>query len=137
MYIVCLCFFLQESAIARNIHAAMYRGLEPEISTLDDTIRILGTPISKKSNNKFIICKYRIAEIAIEKKSGKIGVIIILDQTFKDVNGFMIGDTYDKIKTSLNYDGNENAIFDKKKNVIYIFNQDNILEEIVYGILSK
>jgi hypothetical protein len=133
----CLSLFFSTHATAGNKYAAIYRGLEPEISTLDDTIRILGVPISKRINNKFIFCKYRFIEVAVVKKTGKVGVIVIYDPSFKDVNGFMIGDPYEKIKAVLNDAGTGNAIYDKKKNVIYIFNQDNILEEIVYGVLSK
>jgi hypothetical protein len=137
MFALCLSLFYVFPALSVNRQAAMYKGLEPEIATLDDTIRILGKPISKRSNDKFIYCKYRAVEIAIEKKTGKIGIIIIFDQTFKDVNGFMIGDSYEKVSKALNNAGKGNAIFDKKKNVIYIFNQDLLLEEIVYGVLSK
>ena len=61
----------------------------------------------------------------------------IYDQSFKDANGFIIGDSYEKISTILNNFGNGNAIYDDKKNIIYIFNQDNVVEEIVYGTLSK
>jgi hypothetical protein len=137
IFVLCLSLFYSIPAISANRQAAMYQGLEPEIATLNDTIRILGTPISKRSNDKFIYCKYRTVEVAVEKKTGKIGIIIIYDQTFKDVNGFMIGDSYEKISNALNDAGKGNAIFDKKKNVIYVFNQDLLLEEIVYGVLSK
>jgi len=132
-----LSFFYSAYAVARNTQAAFYLGLEPEISTLDDTIRILGTPSSKIINDKFIICKYRAVEITIDKKTKKIGIIIIKDQAFKDANGFTIGDPYEKISTALNNSGNGNAIYDKKKNIIYIFNENDVLEEIVYGSLSK
>jgi len=137
IFVLCVSVFYSIPALAGNKQAAMYKGLEPEISTLNDTIRILGTPISKRINDKFTYCKYRTVEVAVEKKSGKVGIIIIYDQTFKDVNGFMIGDPYEKISTYLNDAGKGNAIFDKKKNVIYVFNQDLLLEEIVYGVLSK
>jgi hypothetical protein len=135
--IVYIALSISNFVMAGNSHSAMYKGLEPEISTLSDTIRILGNPISKKTNNKFIICKYRAVEVAVEKKTGKIGVIIITDQIFKDVNGLMIGDHIDKAKNTLNVNDNNNVLYDKKKKIIYIFNQDNLLLEIVYGVLSK
>ena len=137
IFIVCLSLFYSHHAIARNAQAAFYLGLEPQISTLEDTIRILGTPISKRDNKIFIICKYRVAEIAIDKKTKKIGIIIIYDPLFKDVNGLMIGDSYEKVSNLLNDTGKGNAIYDIKKNVTYIFNQENVVEEIVYGSLSK
>ena len=137
IFVLCLSLFYVFPAVSANRQAAMYKGLEPEIATLNDTIRILGAPISKRSNDKFIYCKYRAVEVAVEKKTGKVGIIVIYDQTFKDVNGFMIGDSYEKVSDALNDAGKGNAIFDKKKNVIYIFNQDLLLEEIVYGVLSK
>ena len=124
IYILLSCLLLccySEYAIARKVQAAFYLGLEPEISTLNDTIRILGAPISKKDNGKFIILKYRVAEVTIDKKTNKIGIIAIYDQSFKDANGFIIGDSYEKISTILNNLGNGNAIYDDKKNIIYIF----------------
>ncbi|MDD2462503.1 MAG: hypothetical protein PHI97_00740 [Desulfobulbus sp.] len=137
IFISFLSFFYSAHAIARNKQAAFYLGLEPEISTLDDTIRILGTPVSKIISDKLIIYKYRIAEITIDKKTKKIGIILIKDQAFKDANGFMIGDPYEKISKELNNTGKGNAIYDKKKGIIYIFNENGVLEEIVYGSLSK
>ena len=134
---VFMSLFCSFPVLAGNKQAAIYQGLEPGIATLQDTIRILGTPVSKRINDKFTYCKYRAVDVAIEKKTGKIGIIIIYDQTFKDVNGFKIGDPYEKVRNFLNDTGNGNALFDKSKNVIYVFNQENILEEIVYGVLSK
>ncbi len=122
--------------MAANRHAAMYRGLEPEISTLNDTILILGKPASKIINSKFTICKYQFVEVAVRKRTGKVSAIIIYDPTFKDVNGFMLNDPYGKISRDLNVPGTGNTIHDKNKKILYIFNQDTNLEKIVYGDLS-
>lgn len=134
---VLVSFFCALPAYSGNKQAAIYKGLEPGVATLQDTIRILGTPVSKRMNDTFTYCKYRAVDVAIEKKSGKVGIIIIYDPTFKDVNGFMIGDSYEKIRNYIKDAGKGNVLFDKSKNVIYLFNQENVLNEIAYGVLTK
>lgn len=126
-----------EHATVINAYAAFYLGLEPEVSTLDDTKRILGYPISIKENNKFIICKYIVVEVFLNKKTKKVSSIIIHDPGFRDVNGFMVGDSYEKISRTLNDSGQGNVIYDNKKRIIYLFDQNGILGEILYGSLPK
>ena len=139
LFIICAGLFLHYSAvaIAGSSHGAIYRGLEPAIATIDDTIRILGIPTSRIVNKDNIICKYHFVEVSIDKKTRKVIAIMIYDPTFKDVNRVMINDPFDKISRELNLVGSGGVIYDKNKGVVYIFNSDNNLESIIYGNLTK
>nr|WP_321466828.1 hypothetical protein [uncultured Desulfobulbus sp.] len=115
--------------------AVPYRGLTPGISTLQDTLRLLGKPVAKVYSDDRIVCKYRSVQVSIPKKSGKVQYILIFDTEFRDVNGFRLGSSYSEIRKKLNNDGAGNSIVDLNKGIGYIFDATGRVEQIVYGIV--
>ena len=137
--IVICCFLLNIAtlAIAENRGIAMYKGLSPGVSTLDDTMRIFGKPVSRILNDKFTICKYQFVEVYVYKKTGKINAIVIYDPLFIDVNGFSLGQPYEKVKKYIVENEIGNTISDKKNGIVYIFNNNGVIDRIVYGSFAK
>lgn len=134
---VSLFLIFTDRAEAENKQVAMYRGLTPGISTLDDTVRILGKPTSKILNNNRTICKYTFVEVSIIKKTDKVNAIMIYDRNFKDMNGISIGDPYEKVRNLINGVISGSTVLDKKNGIIYSINPDNVVDSIVYGTLLK
>ncbi|MDD2463304.1 MAG: hypothetical protein PHI97_04850 [Desulfobulbus sp.] len=112
-----------------------YRGLTPGISTLDDTLRLLGKPVSKIFSDDRIICKYRFVQVNIPKKSGKVQFILIYDPSFRDVNGFRLGSHYSEVLEKLKVDGMGNTVVDLDKSIGYVFTATGVLDQIIYGIV--
>ncbi|MGD9950659.1 MAG: hypothetical protein AB7U29_19610 [Desulfobulbus sp.] len=112
-----------------------YRGLTPGVSTLDDTLRLLGKPVSKVYGDDRIVCKYRYVQVNIPKKSGKVQFILVSDPNFTDVNGFRLGSRYSEIRAKLKVNGEGNTIVDLEKGIGYIFTATGLVEQIVYGIV--
>ena len=127
------CFFFCTPATAFGV--VSYRGLTPGISTLNDTLRLLGKPVSKVFSGDRIVCKYRFVQVNIPKKSGKVQFILIYDPDFRDVNGFRLGSRYSDIQERLKVDGVGNTIVDLEKGIGYIFTDTGLVEQIVYGII--
>lgn len=127
------CFLLNSLALGAS-GVTSYRGLTPGISTLEDTLRILGRPVSKVYGDDRIICKYRFVQVNIPQKSGKIQFIRIYDPDFWDVNGVRLGSRYNEIRTKLKIEGVGNSIVDMDKGIGYIFTESGLVEQIVYGI---
>lgn len=120
-------------AFAAN--SVAYRGLTPGVSTLDDTLRLLGKPVSKVYGDDRVVCKYRYVQVNIPKKSGKVQFILISDPGFRDVNGFHLGSRYNEIRARLKVNGEGNTIVDLEKGIGYIFTATGLVEQIVYGIV--
>jgi len=127
------CLSLNTQALAAS-GVTSYRGLTPGISTLDDTLRMLGRPVSKVYGNDRIICRYRFVQVNILQKSGKVQFIRIYDPDFSDVNGFRLGSRYTTIRTKLQIEGVGNSIADMDKGIGYIFNANGQVEQIIYGM---
>ncbi len=130
--LLCLSLFVPKTLAAS---AVPYRGLTPGISTLQDTLRLLGKPVAKVYSDDRIVCKYRSVQVSIPKKSGKVQYILIFDTEFRDVNGFRLGSSYSEIRKKLNNDGAGNSIVDLNKGIGYIFDATGRVEQIVYGIV--
>lgn len=96
VWLVCLVGILAGTDILAK-QRVMYKGLTAGISTIDDTVRILGTPRSKVFAGDYLFCKYRQVDVKIDKKEKRVLAIIIRDPQFKDPNGIVLGDPYDKV----------------------------------------
>jgi hypothetical protein len=114
-----------------------FRGVTPGVSTLDDTARILGKPLSKIIESNQTVFKYRFGSINFPKKTGKVQHIVIFDQSFRDVNGFRIGSKYSDVQEQLNVKGSSGALFDQGKGILYVFDQDGLVARIVYGVAAQ
>ena len=133
--LVFTCCCLPNSLALAASGVSSYRGLTPGISTLEDTLRILGRPVSKVYGDDRIICKYRLVQVNIPQKSGIVQFIRIYDPDFRDPNGFHLGSRYTTIRTKLQIEGADNSIVDLEKGIGYIFNTSGQVEQIVYGII--
>ncbi len=127
------CFCFNATTVAAG-GVTSYRGLTPGVSTLDDTLRLLGKPVAKVYDDDRILCKYRFVQVNIPKKSGKVQFIRIFDPDFRDVNGFRVGSRYNDIRKQLKVEGAGNSIVDLDKGIGYIFAATGLVEQIVYGI---
>ena len=113
-----------------------FKGVTPGISTLDDTSRILGKPVSKIIDGDQTIYKYRFGSINFPKKTGKIEHIFIYDQSVKDVNGFRVGSKYSDVKEKLNVNDTGGALFDQGNGILYVFDQEGLVSRIIYGVVA-
>lgn len=125
--------FLTFRAFAAN--SVAYRGLTPGVSTLEDTLRLLGKPVSKVFGDDRIVCKYRFIQVNIPKKTGKVQFILIYDPSFRDINGFRLGTSFKEIQEKLKVNGEGNTIVDLEKGIGYIFTSAGLVDQIVYGIV--
>ena len=112
----------------------MYKGLAAGISTIDDTVRILGTPRSKVFASDHLFCKYRVVDVKIDKKEKRVLAIIIRDPQFRDPNGIMLDDPYDKVARKVNAKPQGATLVDGENGIVYVFNQDAVVDRIVYAI---
>ncbi len=129
--LVFLCWpWLCPAAFAAN---TPFRGVTPGVSTMDDTARILGKPLSKIIESKQTVFRYRFGAVNFPKKTGKAQHIVINDQSFKDVNGFRIGSKYSEVQEQLNVNGSKNALLDQANGILYVFDQDGLVDRIIYG----
>ena len=111
----------------------MYRGLIAGISTIDDTVRILGKPRSKVFAGNQLFCKYRQVDVKIEQQSKKILAIVIRDAAFRDVNGIVIGDPHAKVVSRVRGEPRGGVLVDAKQGIMYSFNQDGTVGSIIYA----
>nr|WP_320011828.1 hypothetical protein [uncultured Desulfobulbus sp.] len=112
-----------------------YRGLTPGISTLADTLRVLGRPVSKVYRDDRLVCRYRTVLVNIPKKTEKIQYIIITDPDFRDVNGIHLGTSYAAVQKKLQVNGTGNSIVDMEKAIGYVFDASSRVSQIIYGII--
>ncbi|MGI6655339.1 MAG: hypothetical protein ACOX5Z_00625 [Desulfobulbus sp.] len=127
--LICGCAFVSTMSAANRVS---FRGLTPGVSTLGDTIRILGAPRSRISEKDYLICKYRTMSVVIPHNSGRIEYIVIADPDFVDVNGFQLDSTYEEISEKLGLQASGNTVLDTANGVLYIFDQDGYVTQIVY-----
>lgn len=123
-----------QQALARS--GPMYRGLIAGVSTIDDTVRILGKPRSKVFASEHLFCKYQLVDVKIDKQDKKVLAIIIRDQAFKDVNGIVLGDPYDKVVRKVKVKGQGTTLIDAEHGVVYGFDQAGAVESILYTPLA-
>ncbi|MBM9612784.1 hypothetical protein JWJ90_00625 [Desulfobulbus rhabdoformis] len=128
-----VCCLLPLQAFAAG--GVTYRGLTPGISTLADTLRVLGRPISKVYRDDRIVCKYRTVLVNIPKKTEKVQYIIITDPDFRDVNGIGLGTSYAAVQKKLKVNGTGNSIVDMEKAIGYVFDKYRRVSQIIYGII--
>lgn len=132
IWLVCLVTILAGTdGFARQ--RVMYKGLTAGISTIDDTVRILGTPRSKVFAGDHLFCKYRQVDVKIDKKEKRVLAIIIRDPQFKDPNGIVLGDPYDKVARKVNAKAQGVTLYDAENGIIYVFNQDGMVDSIMYA----
>jgi hypothetical protein len=110
-----------------------FRGVTPGVSTMDDTARILGKPVSKIIESNQTVFRYRFGAVNFPKKTGKAQHIVINDQTFRDVNGFRLGSKYSEVQEQLNVNGTKGALLDQANGILYVFDQDGLVDRIIYG----
>lgn len=122
-------------APALAINKVTYKGVTPGISTLDDTLRLLGKPVAKVISDERTVCKYRYVQVNILKKTNKVMFILIYDPTFRDVNGFSLGSSYAQIYEKLKVEASGNTVADLENGIGYIFSAEGIVEQIVYGMV--
>lgn len=120
---------------ALAINKVTYKGVTPGISTIDDTLRLLGKPVAKVISDERIVCKYRYVQVNILKKTNKVLFILIYDPMFKDVNGFSLGSSYAQIYEKLGVEASGNTVADLENGIGYIFSADGIVEQIIYGMV--
>ena len=120
-------------SMALAVNKVTYKGVTPGISTLDDTIRLLGRPVAKVISDQRTVCKYRYVQVNILKKTGKVLFILIYDPSFKDVNGFALGSSYAAIREKLQVDAVGNTVADLENGIGYIFSAEGLVAQIVYG----
>lgn len=111
----------------------MYKGLTAGISTIDDTVRILGTPRSKVFAGDHLFCKYRQVDVKIDKKEKRVLAIIIRDPQFKDPNGIVLGDPYAKVARKVSAKAQGATLVDAGNGIVYVFNQDGVVDSIMYA----
>ena len=121
------------AALAAN--KVTYKGVTPGISTIDDTLRMLGKPEAKVISSERIVCKYRYVQVNIFKKTNKVMFILIYDPTFRDVNGFSLGSSYAQIYEKLKVEAHGNTVADLENGIGYIFSAEGIVQQIVYGMV--
>ena len=46
----------------------MYKGLVAGVSTLEDTVRVLGRPASRIFRGDQLVCRYRLVSVAVDTK---------------------------------------------------------------------
>ena len=132
VWLVCLAAILAGTeTFARQ--QVMYKGLTAGISTIDDTVRILGTPRSKVFAGDHLFCKYRQVEVKIDKKEKRVLAIIIRDPQFKDPNGIILGDPYGKVARKVNAKPQGATLIDAENGIVYVFNQDGVVDSIMYA----
>jgi hypothetical protein len=131
---ICWCFLPWVSTFAVN--NVSYRGLTPGISTAEDTLRLLGKPVSRVFADDRLIYKYRFIQVNIPKKTGKVQFILIYDPDFTDINGFRLGSRSAEIKKKITAAGGVgNTIVDEKNGIGYIFTPEGLVDQIVYGVV--
>ncbi len=133
--LVLLWCFLHFPSMALAVNKVTYKGVTPGISTVDDTLRMLGKPVAKVISDERIVCKYRYVQVNILKKTSKVMFILIYDPDFKDVNGFSLGSSYAQIYEKLGVEAAGNTVADLENGIGYIFSADGIVEQIVYGMV--
>lgn len=133
LLMVLLCFSLPSMALAVN--KVTFKGVTPGISTMDDTLRMLGKPVAKVISDERIVCKYRYVQVNILKKTSKVMFILIYDPDFRDVNGFSLGSSYAQIYEKLGVEAAGNTVADLENGIGYIFSAEGIVEQIVYGMV--
>lgn len=132
VWLVCLVAILAGTeSLARQ--RVMYKGLTAGISTIDDTVRILGTPRSKVFAGDHLFCKYRQVDVKIDKKDKRVLAIIIRDDQFKDPNGIVLGDPYDKVARKVNAKPQGVTLYDAENGIVYVFNQEGMVDSIMYA----
>lgn len=129
------CAVLEPWSATFAVNRVSYKGLTPGISTEDDTLRLLGRPVSKVFAGDRLVCKYRFVQVNIPKTTGKVQFILIYDPDFTDVNGFKLGTRYSAIKEKLKTEGVGNTIVDGINGIGYIFTSEGLVDQIVYGIV--
>jgi hypothetical protein len=129
------CAFLEPWSAAFAVNRVSYKGLTPGISTEDDTLRLLGRPVSRVFAGDRLVCKYRFVQVNIPNKTGRVQFILIYDPDFTDVNGFKLGNRYSAIKEKLKIESVGNTIVDEKNGIAYIFTSEGLVDQIVYGIV--
>lgn len=134
--LVLLLFLGNPPAPAQAINKVTYKGITPGISTIDDTLRLLGKPVAKVISEERIVCKYRYVQVNIFKKTNKVMFILIYDPTFKDVNGFSLGTSYAQIYEKLKVEANGNTVADLENGIGYIFTEEGVVQQIVYGMVQ-
>ena len=133
--LVMLWVLLSQSSPVLAVNKVTYKGVTPGISTVDDTLRMLGKPVAKVISDERIVCKYRYVQVNIFKKTNKVMFILIYDPTFKDVNGFSLGSSYAQIYEKLGVEASGNTVADLENGIGYIFSAEGIVQQIVYGMV--
>ena len=135
LLLVLLVFLGNAPTPALAINKVTFKGVTPGVSTIDDTLRMLGKPEAKVISSERIVCKYRYVQVNILKKTNKVMFILIYDPTFKDVNGFSLGSSYAQIYEKLKVEASGNTVADLENGIGYIFSAEGIVQQIVYGMV--
>lgn len=135
LLLVLLVFLGYPPTPALAINKVTFKGVTPGVSTIDDTLRLLGKPVAKVISSERIVCKYRYVQVNILKKTNKVMFILIYDPTFKDVNGFSLGSSYAQIYEKLKVEANGNTVADLENGIGYIFSAEGVVQQIVYGMV--
>lgn len=117
------------------VNRVSYKGLTPGISTEQDTLRLLGRPVSKVFAGDRLVYKYRFVQVNIPRKTDKVQFILIYDPDFTDVNGFRLGTRFSEIREKLKSEAVGKTIVDGTNGIGYIFTPEGLLDQIVYGIV--
>ncbi|MDX9833701.1 MAG: hypothetical protein RBT36_00615 [Desulfobulbus sp.] len=110
----------------------MYKGLVAGVSTLEDTVRVLGRPASRIFRGDQLICRYRLVSVAVDTKGKKVAAVSITDPAFRDVNGLAVGDPAVRVFAHFRPDGTGRTAVDQVNGIRYVLSEDAFLERIVY-----
>ena len=121
---------------ARARQGAMYRGLVAGVSTLDDTVRVLGRPGSRIFRGDHLICRYRGVTVTVLHKEKTVVALRITDPEFRDVNGLGVGDPAARVVQRLGVTPVGATVVDRVNNIVYVFNSDAEVTSIVYGTVT-
>ncbi len=104
-----------------------FKGLQVCTSTLNDAVKVLGSPTDTKVNTNNVLYKfYDDVHITIHEKTNKIDTIIIYNRKFK-ISGNRVGDSKESVLSKLsNYKSRDNTITDYDKGYIYWFKNGRV-----------
>lgn len=122
-------------ALAWPVGAAsgpMYRGLVAGVSTLEDTVRVLGRPGSRIFRGDRLVCRYRTVSVLVDTKAKKVVAVHITDPAFRDVNGLGVGDPAARVLARFRPDGSGRTAVDPVNRIRYELSGDGLVATIVY-----
>ena len=110
----------------------MYRGLVAGVSTLEDTVRVLGRPGSRIFRGDRLVCRYRTVSVLVDTKAKKVVAVHITDPAFRDVNGLGVGDPAARVLARFRPDGSGRTAVDPVNSIRYELSGDGLVATIVY-----